>query len=315
MIIIDHEKIKSLGIKSECYEWVDYVLQHQNEYKLPTKTRIPLGGTDYFNVMPCVLNTENVMGVKVVTRNQNRRETNGLNIDSQILLYSLEDERLLALVDGNWITTMRTASIAVHTLIHCANKKNTIAFIGLGNIGTAIADILFSLLPKERVLIKIFNYKDHAQRFMERYSMYSNIEVQVCETYSDTIMESDVIISSVTYADHDFCSVNEYKKGCTVIPVHMRGFMECDRNFDHVIASDMESIKKFKYYDQFKKISWLNDVIYNPSLIRSEADDRVIIYNLGIALYDIYFAKQIYDRLTVKSNSEICLEPKERIYI
>ena len=77
----------------------------------------------------------------------------------------------------------------------------------------------------------------------------------------------------------------------------MRGFKECDKTFDHIITSDLESIKKFQNYDKMRKLSLLNDVLKNKILVRDNDDDRVIIYNLGIALYDIYFASMLYKRI------------------
>jgi ornithine cyclodeaminase/alanine dehydrogenase len=107
---------------------------------------------------------------------------------------------------------------------------------------------------------------------------------------------SDVVFSSVTYVEEDFCSPSVFKAGCTVIPVHMRGFKECDKVFDHVITSDLESIKKFQFYGQMRKLSRLNEVLKGEVKVREKEIDRILVYNLGIALYDIYFAAKIYEK-------------------
>lgn len=315
MKIITHKQIMNANITNhECYEWVDYVLKHRAEYELPLKTRLPLGKSNYFNVMPCVMPTENIMGVKVVTRNQERRKNGGLNIEAQILLYRYDTEEILALIDGNWITTMRTAAIAVHSLIHCSVNRRKIAFLGVGNIGTAVADILFTIRPDEPFIINVLKYKDQAERFVRRYESLKNVSLNIYDDPEDVVRDCDVVVSCVTYADADFCSASTYKPGCTVIPVHMRGFMECDKEFDHVISSDLEGIKKFKYYDRIKKLSLLDDVIYKPNVIRDNPDDKVIVYNLGIALYDIYYAYKVYEKI---SNVCICedLNPESTYYI
>lgn len=77
----------------------------------------------------------------------------------------------------------------------------------------------------------------------------------------------------------------------------MRGFKECDKVFDHIITSDLESIKKFQNYGQMKKLSRINEVLNGDIRIRESSQDRVLIYNLGIALYDIYYASRIYDKI------------------
>lgn len=61
---ITKEQIEVLNITAqEKYDWVDKALRNMSEYVLPIKTRIPLKESDYFNVMPCVLPSENVLGL------------------------------------------------------------------------------------------------------------------------------------------------------------------------------------------------------------------------------------------------------------
>lgn len=101
IITITQERIEALNITSqEKYDWVDHALKNKSEYILPTKTRMPLKESDYFNVMPCALPSENVLGLKVVARNENRRERGLPNIEGDILLYSYDDFLPLALMDG-----------------------------------------------------------------------------------------------------------------------------------------------------------------------------------------------------------------------
>ena len=53
---ISADEIKALNIKPvEYYKWIDEVINHYDEYILPTKTRVPLRTADSFNIMPCVL--------------------------------------------------------------------------------------------------------------------------------------------------------------------------------------------------------------------------------------------------------------------
>lgn len=295
---ISANEIRSLNIQpSEYYQWVDEVLNHFEDYILPIKTRIPLRAEDYFNVMPCVLPPLGTMGLKVVTRSEKRRANGESNIDGDILLYDYESCNLKALMDGGMITTIRTAAIAVHSMLHLTDNYNIIAMVGLGNIGSYIGNILFELIKDKQVTIKLYRYKNHAERFESLFKYYKNLTFVICDDYESLMKDSDVIFSSVTFVEQDFCNSDVYKKGCTVIPVHMRGFMECDKTFDHVITSDLESIKKFQNYKFIKKLSLINEVLKKAVPVRENASDRVIVYNLGIALYDIYFASKIYEKL------------------
>lgn len=279
---IDRNKIESLEITAEeKYLWVDTALRNKSTYILPTKIRMPLKNTDYFNVMPCALPSEGVLGLKVVTRNENRREHGEMNIDGDILLYSYEDFKPLALMDGAYITTIRTAAVAVHSMLNFAPNRNIIAMVGLGNIGIEIGNILFELRKQEHFTVKLYRYKDHAEKFIEKFKQYNNITFQICNTYEELMSGSDVIFSSVTYIDEDFCKPEIYKSGCTVIPVHLRGFKECDKVFDTIITSDLESIKKFQYYNYMHDLQLIDSYMITPPVAKAliQSTLRVITVN------------------------------------
>ena len=304
---IDKKTIIDLNISAfDKYNWVDNTLKNKQNYILPTKTRIPLNNSDYFNVMPCVLPDENVLGLKVVTRNERRREKGEENIDGDILLYSYEDFLPLALIDGSYITTIRTAAVAVHSMINFTNYKEyndysfKISMIGLGHIGTEIGNILFDLINERKIIVKLYQYKDQAEKFIQKFEKYKNIQFVLCKTYDELMKDSDVIFSSVTFIEDDFCDPKCYKKNCTIIPVHLRGFKECDKVFDNIITSDMISIQKFEHYREFKKLIYIDDIIKNRNMNITDClnTSGKIIYNLGLAVYDLYFANKIYHLVT-----------------
>ena len=177
------EEIKNLNITpSDFYHWIDDVINHFDTFILPTKTRVPLRASDYFNVMPCVLPSLNRMGLKVVTRSEERRKHGRDNLDADILLYDYESCNLIALMDGSLITTIRTAAIAVHSMLHLADNTDVVAMVGLGNIGTWIGRIMFDQIKGRPVKVKLFKYKDHADRFMSEFQSYSNVAFEVCDT-------------------------------------------------------------------------------------------------------------------------------------
>ena len=288
MKLITFNDIKSLGITpQQSYEWIDFVLRNRDKFILPTKVRIPLEGSDYCNIMPCSMPEGKFFGLKVINRSEERREIGDLNLDSQILIYEYGTANLKAILDGNYITTIRTAAVAVHSIFNFAGDFETVAMVGLGNIGVAIGDIFFEMIKDRNITVKLYKYKDHAERFMARFAKYTNIKFVVVDTYEELMSDSDLVISSVTYAENDFCDPSVYKKGCTVIPVHMRGFMESDLAFDDILAGTVKA--------------------------RENKDDRVLIYNLGLAITDLYFASKIYQMIDKEESED--LKPTTNFYV
>ena len=151
------------------------------------------------------------------------------------------------------------------------------------------------------------------QYVIERFGKYDNITFVVCDTYDELMKDSDLVISSVTYAESDFCDPSVYKPGCTILPVHMRGFMECDLQFDHMIVSDMVRAKGFKYFDSYKKVTLTDDILEGKVKVRENPEDRVLIYNLGLAITDLYFASKIYELISKEDSED--LRPKQSFYM
>ena len=95
--------------------------------------------------MPVILPSINYGGVKLVTRYPKRNPS----LDSEILLYDLKTGENVALMDGNWITTMRTGAVAAHSIRLLANPEfSVIGFIGLGNTARATLKVLLSVFRR-----------------------------------------------------------------------------------------------------------------------------------------------------------------------
>lgn len=132
MRIITERDIEELNISSQEYiEWIDEALRVKYNSILPAKISIKQEGHKFFNVMPCIMPTLCAAGVKVVTRYPERNPS----LKSELLLYNNESGELQAIFDADYITTWRTAAVAVHSLkmFVRANYKN-IAFIGSGSL-------------------------------------------------------------------------------------------------------------------------------------------------------------------------------------
>ncbi len=87
--------------------------------------------------------------------------------------------------------------------------------------------------------------------------------------------------------------VNLFKLGVLVVPVHTRGFQNCDTVFDKVFADDEGHVNGFKYFNQFKKFGELDAVLKGLMTGRDNDDERILSYNIGISIHDVYYAYKI----------------------
>lgn len=313
MKIINHEIIEKLEIDYlDYYKWAREVFLNKDNSVLPPKISMKQENHSFINVMPSIIKNLEVAGVKVVTRYPNRVPS----LDSQILLYNSNTGENLALLDANIITAYRTGAVAALAINTLAKEDyEVISIIGLGNVCYATFNVLLKTISK-KIKIRVMEYKNTAKDFIKKYKNYSNITFEIVDNYKELIVDSDVIISCVTSTDINFGEDEWFKEGCLVVPVHTLGFQNCDLFFDKFIVDDIGHVKEFKYFNKFKEVHELADVLKDYKLGRINSKERIIAYNIGNSIFDIYFAKKIYDLLKETKLNEIdLLSPKEKIWI
>ena len=294
MKIISFDKIKDLQISPmEWYRWVDELLHRKQETVLPPKISMKPGMEGvFYNCMPSVIPFESRAGLKLVTRYPGREPS----LKSEILLYDLQTGETLALMDGTYITAVRTGAVAAHSIkLFAVNEFKEIGIMGLGNTAIATLLTLLSLYPDREIRIKLLKYKQQHEFFAKRFSEYKNVEFVFVDMPEQLVKDSDVIISAATFLDSDVCKDDSlFKEGCTLVPVHTRGFTNCDLFFDKVFADDRGHVQGFKYFDKFKSFAEVSDVLTGNKPGRENDKERILCYNIGISIHDIFFASRIY---------------------
>ena len=315
MKIISQKQIRDLNISpAMCVEWVKESFSLKGKAQLPPKLSLPPQGNDFFNPMPCLLpSPANYFGVKVVHRIKGATPALG----SDLLLYDSQTGELLAMLDADWITTMRTGAVAALAIqVFRSSKAKTYGFLGLGNTGRATMLCLLESEPDVMHHVVLLSYKNQAELFIERFKNYSNVTFTVCDDVKELVAQSDVIVSCITEAQGLLCEDdNLYKKGTLVVPVHTRGFQNCDLVFDKVYADDTGHVCGFKYFDQFRKFAEIQNVLAGEAPGRASDDERILSYNIGLGLHDVVYASKIYEILKDQSSEIELVRETEKFWI
>ena len=116
---------------------------------------------------------------------------------------------------------------------------------------------------------------------------------------------SDVIVSCVTAATSLFDeNDSDYKPGVLIVPVQTRGFQNYDLTFDKVYCDDIPHISGFKYFKQYKSVTEMTQVLNDEHFIRDN-QERILAYNIGIAVHDMYFAAKILEKIQHKADKKL----------
>ena len=294
---ITNSEIVALNISAtKCVDWVREAFVMKSECQLPAKISVHPTGNDFFTTMPCLLPKEyGRFGAKVVSRIVGRVPA----LKSDMMLFDSNNGELLALVDCDWITAMRTgavAALAIKTFRNSTAKEY--AFIGLGSTARATLTCLLESCKDEQLNIRLFRYKDQAEKIVEEYKHYKNATFTIVDNTSDLVRGADVVVSCITDASGLLVEDESlFKPGVLVVPVHTRGFQNCDTTFDKVYADDTDHVKGFKYFSEFREFHQIEEVLKGVTPGRESDTERILSYNIGLGLHDVLYASRIYDML------------------
>jgi len=318
MKILDFEYIRSLSISPQTIcDWCNAAWKIKSECILPAKTKMWQGCSGRYISMPCVIPQLNVAGVKFVSRNVD--DYQGIPArSSNIMIQRCSQPGLWGIVDGIWITNMRTGAIAAHSVIKYGKKGlETLGIMGLGIAARSFMYILGNIYHGS-LTVRLLRYKNQAEEFIGRFSAeFPWFRFEIVEGREE-ICSCDAVVSAVGYARSEMMDSSVFQPGCVVIPIHTAGFQGCDLTFDKIVIDDFSHTKDYRYYQEFKTRAIEIEKIETGGMPGRESDDeRIIVYSGGIALHDIYIAAKLLEIAeTRREADDVCMKlPGTRFWI
>lgn len=309
MKIISQKSIRDLNISpAQCVDWIYESFAAKAESQLPAKVPVHPADSEFFTSMPCLLpkNKETgarYFGVKVV----HRLECAVPSLGSDMLLYNANNGELLALVDGDWITAMRTGAVAAAAAkVLRKSTASCYGILGLGNTARATMLCTLAAEPEKHFDVKLLRYKDQAELFVERFKDFKNVSFEIVDDVKDMVKTVDVLFSCVTCADSFIVEdEKDFPEGITIIPIHTKGFQNCDTTFDRIFGDDTEHVKGFRYFKQFKNYNEIGEVFAGRDPGRTSDAQRILSYNYGLGLHDVVYASKIYEMMQGMNTPEV----------
>lgn len=295
MRIIENDDIIALNISpATCVKWAEEGLKLKYRSIMPPKTAIHLPDSlDFFMTMPCLLPSEyGLFGCK----NASRFSCSHPSVKSYMMLCDSTNGDFLALINCDWITSWRTggtAALAIKTFRKSDAK--IYSFMGLGRAGRAALECFLSITEKEDKVVRLLRYKNHAENVINKLSTkYPNVQFEISESITDLVYNSDVVVSAITQSPGLLIEDEKlFKPGTLLVPIHTRGFQNCDRVFDKIFGDDTGQISGFQYFKEFRNFNEFGRVLLGDVTGRSNNNERIIAYNIGLGLHDVYFAAKI----------------------
>ncbi|NKB57464.1 MAG: ornithine cyclodeaminase family protein [Alphaproteobacteria bacterium] len=240
------------------------------------------------------------MAVKSLGVNAANAQRGMDTIGSLITLFDRETAYPLAVMDGTWITEVRTAALSIVAAKHFARgDSKTIAFIGSGAQARSHLDAFLDLFPLRNV--RVFGRGQTNRDALCHKATGLGLEATDCADPRDAIDGADIIVSSVPKASglEPFLETDWVKSGAYVNLVDLARTWrpETLSEFDRIIIEDAK--QEAEMADQMIPASLIGndllDLVTGRIQGRQNDAERIAFIFRGLAIGDLALAMLVYE--------------------
>lgn len=272
--------------------------------------------------MPGFLNEDRALGMKVVTYFQENPQRGLPAILATIMLFSAETGKMIAVMDGSYITAIRTACASAVATKTLANSETPV----LGILGAGVqARAHIQALSRVRKFSKIKIHSpsgSSAARIKKDLQSEISTDIDVAAGAEDAITHSDIVVT-VTTAKEPILNLDWLKPGAHINAVgsHRPDLREIDSATlarAKVVVDSREAIMaecgdillaiKEKIISPDAIHAEIGEVLAGTKSGRIDADEITLYKSVGIAIQDVATANLVYRKALergVGTNAEI----------
>ena len=275
----------------------------------PPKPGIHASPDSFIHAMPAYFKNLRVGGIKWVSGYPANREIGLPQIIGLIILNDMKTGAPVCVMDGTWITAVRTAAVSAVTAKYCARKDSKVlGIVGAGVQGRQNLIGLKIVLPKLSKA-KIFDInREAAIKCRDEIASQAGIDITVCDSVEDVAKGSDIIVTATQRLAKPLIRDEWFGAGCLGMGLEASRAWDGDAilNADKFVTDDWEQTKHFKSQGAFpdglpKLHAELGEIVAGLKPGREKERERILAINIGLALNDIIVANHIYEMAKKKN--------------
>lgn len=304
MIFLDKHKIQKLLPMKECILEMKklFLLNPAKEILNPLRSKMILPGSEIgiLGLMPAYIKSYQVMGVKVLSVFPENYKKGFSSHQGILQLFETKTGKLIASLDADEITAIRTAAVsALMTNLLAIKDAKNLCLLGSGKQAETHLEAIYLVRDIESVTIWSQNSKN-AEKFISKVKNKYDVNFKICSSVKEAAKDAD-IICTIT-ASKTPILFNDYLQQ----HVHINAVGACmskDRelNSDVVIdsevfidnynaaiheAGDILIPSKEENIDVLKIIKAdIHEVLNNTNLINEF--NKTVFESVGVAIEDI----------------------------
>nr|CAN84629.1 tauropine dehydrogenase [Suberites domuncula]CAN84630.1 tauropine dehydrogenase [Suberites domuncula] len=274
------------------------------EVENPPKPGVHPKEDSFINAMPGWLKQKGVCGIKWVSGFPENVKQRLPSIVGVIILNSTETGFPTAVMDGTYITAIRTAAVSGVSAKYLARKDSEVlAVIGTGVQGKYNTLCLTTVLPSIKK-VKIFDtWAPSLQTFQDQIRpLLPNVEFETASSMEEAIRDSDVIVGATAKLTETVYSDEWVKPGALVLPIQVGGWdPDVLSKFDKVVADDWAQLKAQQDFSRYTSnfdtpYAELGEIVMGKKPGRENDQEKIINFNKGLAVHDMICGGRVLEK-------------------
>jgi alanine dehydrogenase len=312
MLLLSEKQVQGL---IDVDELIEALAQAHIQYStgkavMPVRLVVPLPQIDgRITSMPGYLNEDKALGMKVVTYFQSNPQQNLPAILATIMLFSAETGKMIAAMDGSYITAIRTACASAMATKVLANPQTPV----LGILGAGVqARTHIQALTRVRKLekIKLYSPSGTSAAAVKKEMAQVPVTMEVAENPEAAVRDADLVVT-VTTSREPILKADWLKPGVHINAVgsHSPDMREIDGATlarakvvvdsreaimaecgDILLAIKEGSVTKDNIHGE------IGEVLAGTKAGREHTDEVTLYKSVGIAIQDVATANLVYHK-------------------
>lgn len=273
--------------------------------EMPAKLGVhPQPGT-LLHAMPAWVPAAKAAGMKWVSAFPQNRERGLAAVNALVVVNNPETGLVEGVMDGAWITAMRTAgSTAAAARKLAPLDADTLAIVGPGTLGRANVAALQEVLPKLRRVRAYAPRREVVEQYKRDVEAQHGVAVQPASSAEECVRGAEVLVTCAPWprleaggeVAADFIYDARFVCALDLDATLQAGAVAAA---DRFFADDVATFESHQQHGVFKgwpKPGGLSQVIAGRLSGRTSPNERIVCANLGIGIYDVVVARRVLDR-------------------
>ncbi|MCE5091196.1 ornithine cyclodeaminase family protein [Staphylococcus devriesei] len=198
MLVLNEQDQQQLLNMEEVIEEVAQSLKAYSEGKTETPLRyvLPFNEENRYLVMPALSDEFKIVGIKTVTFAPDNPKKGKKTITGSVLLSDYETGETLAVLDGSYLTKIRTGAISgVATKYLAREDAKTLCVIGAGDQAEGLIAAVMAVRNIDTVHFSS-RTKENAEKLASNVAQEYNVQTKVFDEADDAMEDADVVVTA-----------------------------------------------------------------------------------------------------------------------